>query len=43
MRDREPFEIVKVGLPVLLEAVVVTIMIACAMALVIIYATPVTP
>ena len=41
MRDREPFEIVKIGIPVLIEAIAVTIMIGCAMALVIIFATPV--
>ena len=41
MSEREPVELVQIAIPVLIEAVCVTIMIGCAIAGVIIYATPI--
>lgn len=41
MRKHDPVEIVKIAIPVLVEAVCVTIMIGCAMAVLIVMATPV--
>lgn len=43
MRKPDPVEIVQIAIPVLIEAVCVTIFIGCAMAAVIIFATPVVP
>jgi hypothetical protein len=41
MKRHDPVEIIKIGIPVLIEAVAVTIMIGCAMMLFIIMATSV--
>jgi len=43
MRKPEPVEIAEIAIPVLIEAVCVTLMIGCAMAIVIIMATPAVP
>lgn len=41
MRKVDPVEIVAIGLPVLIEAVAVTLFIGCGAALIIIMATPI--
>lgn len=41
MRKPDPVEIVAIAIPVLIEAVCVTVMIACSIALVAIFAAPV--
>jgi hypothetical protein len=43
MRDREPVEIVAIALPVLIEAVVVTLFIAAGFVWLIVLATPGAP